>query len=141
MIPPELLAAFRATRFIVHGAEGGPAAGITLRVDQKNPALDRLLAQRGVRGCAFITAWNPGAVRLPAGENARRQAALAAAVRAAGYECWPGEGVGADGFWPAEDSLLILGISRPDALALGRQFGQLAIVYARRGEPVELLIC
>lgn len=132
-----LIEAYRATRFVACV----PGGEIVLRVGERNPDLDALLEQRRVSSCAFLTAWNPGSRLLAAAENARRQAALLAAAGRAGYPYLPGRGIGADGGWPSEESLLILGIARPAALALGRRFGQLAIVCAARGEPVELAIC
>ena len=50
-----------------------------------------------------------------------------------------GEGSDPEGEWPHEPSFLVVGISRAEAEALGRRFGQLAIVYARKGEPPELV--
>jgi len=40
-----------------------------------------------------------------------------------------------------EESLTILGISRAKAQALGRRYGQLAIVFGERGTPPELVSC
>jgi hypothetical protein len=58
-----------------------------------------------------------------------------------GYTAFPGEGIGDDGQWPPERSLLILGIARDDARRLGREFGQLAIVHGEKGGPAMLLPC
>ena len=52
-----------------------------------------------------------------------------------------GHGAGIDGAWPLEISLLVVGITLDDARALGRQFGQLAIVAGRVGEPARLVPC
>ena len=40
--------------------------------------------------------------------------------------------------WVPEDSYLILGIPRTDAISLGYDFGQNAIVVGRIGNPAEL---
>ena len=45
----------------------------------------------------------------------------------------PGEGIGDNGTWPAEQSVLVLGIELEHAVQLGRRFGQRAIVYGRVG--------
>ena len=62
-------------------------------------------------------------------------------MSARGYEAFPGEGVGDDGEWPAEASLLILGMSRAEATALGHAHAQRAVVWGGVGESALLLIC
>ena len=52
-----------------------------------------------------------------------------------------GEGVGEDPKWQPEESALILGISRGEAVKLGRRFGQLAIVAGRCGRSARLIPC
>ena len=101
--------------------------------------LDRLLERHGVDRWAFITAWNPKSIELPRQENDRRQAQLLS--RLANYIVVPGEGVGRDVTWAPEPSLLVLGISRKDAIRLGRAFEQLAIVAGHKGFPARLLPC
>jgi hypothetical protein len=137
MIDPELLSAFLATHFIIVS----PKAEITLRVGERNTALDDLLTAFGVTSCAFITAWNPGSVRLTDAENMTRQVALIAEVRRRGLPFLLGRGQGEDGRWPPEDSILVMGINRTEASALGALFNQLAIVFAESQEAVQLLLC
>jgi hypothetical protein len=103
--------------------------------------LDTLLTARGHRHWANVTAHNPGSVRLAAEENRTRHTRLEADVRARGYEVFPGEGVGDDGEWPPEASLLILGMSRAEATALGHAHAQRAVVWGGVAEPALLLIC
>jgi hypothetical protein len=132
----DLLEAYRRTRYQAQT----PGGRIVLRHGEHSPALDRLL-DAGSPGWAFITAWNPGSnPRLSLDENRRRQKDLEAAL-SQHYRIFGGEGVGDDGRWPAEESVLVLGISREEALAIGRQFGQFAIVAGRRGEPAEVVPC
>src|SRR5438067_2235057 len=137
MIDPTLLEAFRNTRFIVDGPQGE----ITLRVGERNRQLDELLENFGETGCAFVTAWNPGAVKLSDAENNARQNALIAEVQARGLPFLLGRGVGRDSSWPAEASILIVGASRLEAMELGKRFGQIAIVYAKHGESADLALC
>ena len=49
-----------------------------------------------------------------------------------------GEGVGEDPAWPPEASLLILGMRPGQAVKVGRQFGQLAVLVGRTGGPAHL---
>jgi Protein of unknown function (DUF3293) len=137
MVDPGLLAAFRNTRFIVSSGD----KEIILRVGELNQELDDLLARFEAKRCAFITAWSPGAIRLSNPQNEARQAALVAEIERRGYPFLGGRGTAEDGTWPPEDSILIIGIDRPDAKAVGKLFGQIAVVFAGRGKPVELLLC
>jgi hypothetical protein len=59
-------------------------------------------------------------------------------VRRRGLAHHPAIGVGDDGSWPAEQSLLVLGIDKAEAVALGRAFEQFAVVVGRRGGPARL---
>lgn len=90
---------------------------------------------------AFVSAWNPGSLQLPSEENARRARALEEEVgRSWRFE--RGAGVPDDPQdWAAEESLLIHGISRDEAVALGRRYGQNAIVAGAGGGPAELIFC
>jgi hypothetical protein len=54
---------------------------------------------------------------------------------------FPGEGIGDDGVWPPERSVLVLGIEREAALQLGRRFGQRAIVCGDLGGLATLALC
>jgi Protein of unknown function (DUF3293) len=137
MIDPRLLQAFRKTRFIA----STPVGELILRVGEENHELDHLLASFGAMCCAFVTAWNPGAARLSDEENTVRQNALVTGVQASGFQFFLGRGVGEEGNWPPEESILIVGIGRTSALEIARRHGQLAVVFAKYGEPVELLLC
>lgn len=132
-----LFAAYRRTAFQVRA----PGGSLTLRVGQTHAELDDLLAAHQARSWAYLTACNPGSVRLIDGENARRQSALADAVSRFGLPAFEGEGVGDDGRWPPEPSLLVVGITKEAALDLGRRFGQAAIVFGERDSAAELLDC
>lgn len=55
-----------------------------------------------------------------------------------GHPMFSGEGIGDDGTWPAERSVLVLGIERAIAIELGRRFGQRAILCGRLGGPATL---
>jgi hypothetical protein len=130
-------AAYRKTSYFADT----PAGRLCIRIGEAHPILDTLLAARGHRHWTYVTAHNPGSVQLTADENRARHTRLEADVRARGYEALPGEGVGDDGAWPAEASLLILGMPRAEATALGHAHTQRAVVWGSAGEPALLLIC
>jgi hypothetical protein len=130
-------AAYRKTSYFADT----PAGRLCIRIGEAHPVLDALLIARGHRHWAYVTAHNPGSMPLTADENLARHARLEADVSARGYEAFPGEGVGDDGAWPAEASLLILGMPRAEATALGHAHAQRAVVWGGVGEPALLLIC
>ena len=134
---PTLLDAYRRTAFVANT----PSGRLSLRIGQRSSTLDDLLTEQGVTTWAYVTAFNPGSIVLTHEENVARQRELECAVASRGFTAYSGEGVGDDGRWPAESSLLVLGIGRSDAVQLGRRFGQFAIVYGELGREAELLMC
>jgi len=52
----------------------------------------------------------------------------------------PGVGRDPRGEWPAEPSVLVLGISRREAEILGRSYEQNAVVFVERGGAPELVL-
>ena len=137
MIYPFLVKTFQTTRFIVCA----PDREIILRIGELNPKLNELTAKYEAFSCAFVTAWNPGSVRLSELNNQERQTQLMSEVRRRGYPFLLGRGIGESEEWPSEPSILVTGIRRESAEDLGRLFEQLAIVFAERGNPPELLLC
>jgi len=130
-------AAYRRTSYWVEA----PHEWIRLRVDATSEALERFLAARREKCWAFVTADNPGSRPVPPAENALRRADLREAIEGLNRICFPGVSVGDDGTWPPELGFFVLGIEREAALALGRRFGQNAILFGTRGKPVQLLAC
>jgi Protein of unknown function (DUF3293) len=137
MIHPDLLRAFQSTKFIVCG----PQTEIVMRVGERCSELDQLLMASDATSCAFITAWNPGSVRVFETANRVKQNQLIQEVQNRGYAFLHGRGVGEGSGWAPEPSILIIGIARQTAKELGRLFGQIAIVFVEQGKSVELLLC
>ena len=107
----------------------------------RNKKLEALLRRHGTTRWAFITAWNPASVVLDREENDARQATLRRQVETDGFAVITGEGVGEDPGWLPEASLLILGMHPGQAVKVGQQFGQLAVLVGRRGGPAHLVSC
>jgi putative PIN family toxin of toxin-antitoxin system len=129
---PELITAYENAVYVVFADPD-----VTLRVGAPSPALDALLGRHGVHTAAFVTAANPRGVQRSHAENAAAMATLEAGL------AWPfhrGEGRDPEGRWPAEASVLIAGIGRAEAEALGRRLAQNAILFAEKGGPVELVL-
>ena len=112
-------------------------SGALLRIGARDPGLDRLLDGHGVRTAAFVTAANP---RGEARDAVANEAAMAALRASLALPWLPGEGRDPEGRWSAEPSLLVLGISRADAEALGRRLEQNAIVFLERERAPELVL-
>jgi putative PIN family toxin of toxin-antitoxin system len=131
---PALAAAYRDADYVVFGNPD-----LLLHVGEPNPRLDALLEDLDADGAAFLSAANPGSERRAADENLAAAAELERALANANYSRCEGEGRDPNGRWEAEPSLLAVGISRAAAEALGRRFGQNAIVFIARGLAPELV--
>lgn len=131
---PDLLAAYRKALYVVYGAPE-----LVIRIGERNDELDALLEADGLDTAAFLTAANPAGELQSKMENEISCAALHQALADAGYICYLGEGRDPEGDWPAEPSILALGISRHEAEVIGRSYEQNAIVFIERGEPPALV--
>lgn len=135
-LPRQLLSAYLRTSFGVWTPDGE----IILRCGHSSPDIDRLLERAGVSSWAYVTAYNPASRRLSAEENRARHDGLVAEVSSR-FSVLHGEGVGDDGDWPAEPSVLVLGMGREEAARVGSQYGQNAVLVGALHEPAELLVC
>lgn len=124
----DLRTAYLATDFVFE-AQGQRYA---LRVGEQNLQVRDLLASHGVQGAAYITASNPASIALGDVHNTLAMRALWFDLKVSAGASWAVyEGAGQDraGDWPPEPSLMVLGIDRAQAEALGRRYGQYAIVW------------
>jgi hypothetical protein len=129
--------AYLRTTFIAETPNGQ----IEIRPGSSSVALDSILRKNRVAEWAYVTAYNPGSRLMSDEINKRAHETLRRVVSDRGLICFEGHGVGPGGVWPPEASLLVLGLSVDHARALGRQFGQLAIVVGRARESARLLAC
>ena len=130
MIP--LIAAYKNTRYHVFNT------GITICIDENNVLLDALLSKQDAKSWAYLTAYNPFSQTFTDEANDARHRLLLQSVAA--FSSFEGEGKGADESWPPEKSLLILGISKAQAIAIGNEYEQNAIVYGEAGQAAQLLL-
>jgi hypothetical protein len=137
MTVEERFASYRSTSFYVDLGQ----AWLCFRIGERNAALDRLVGALDSREWAFLTAGHPAGRCRAALEEQRAELALLGWVRGRGYPYCHGAGVDDLGCLPPEPCLLVLQIPEPEALALGRRFGQEAIVVGRVGEVPILLSC
>ena len=124
----ELAPAYRHTAYRIRSDPP-----LAVRIDEPNPALDRLLSERGAATWAFITAFNPHSQPKSDSENSAADVRLHETLTAAGYETLAADAVSDDARWPVERGWMVLGISRERACELGREFAQNAVVWGERG--------
>jgi hypothetical protein len=127
---------------------------IQIKIGENCPSLDYLIAQgdypkglasrRAPRSLtdrptwALITAANPYSQPLSERENQRRYQRLSKHLQGLELPLIPAMGKDPTGVWTPELSWLILGITRPKAIAIGQKFEQNAIVYGELNQAAEL---
>lgn len=102
---------------------------VVLGIGEHSPALSALMQQLGGATAAFLTAWNPLSQPTESAENETAAMSLEAALTRRSAPFVRGVGKARNGEWPAEPSILAVGVSKEDAILLGRQFRQNAIVF------------
>lgn len=124
--PPDgaLLAAWRNSEYRVETASDR----LVLRIDQHNPDLAALMQAEGISNAAYITADNPFSRVVSEADNAAARQRLQARLNAEGWRWLPGLGIDPTGDPTGEHSLLVLGIALDDAIKVGREFEQHAIL-------------
>lgn len=124
-ISPALIKAYRQAHYVVEL----PNSPIVIRVGQVTPGLSKLMANENVTTAAFLTAFNPYSEEFNHIDNELAQQQLISDLSALKVSVIHGEGRDANGNWPAELSLLALGISLQDAEILADRYGQNAFVW------------
>jgi hypothetical protein len=138
-LDPALRAAYERAEYVVFGSPP-----VQFRVGEPSEVIEALMAMHRATCGAFVSSANTRGVATP--ENERRLAAFLLRsqtdeLTAAGkYRVFHGEGRDPEGKWNAEPSVLILGIPRAEAEALGRRLEQNAIVWIEQGRAPELLV-
>jgi hypothetical protein len=131
----ERIAAYTAALYVVFGE-----AELVLKIGEPNAGLEALLEAQNAASAAYVTAANP---RGEPRDKAWNEAALDAMKKSLDQRRLryrTGEGRDAQGLWTPEPSVLVFGINRADAEALGRQLEQLAIVFVEKGGAPELVM-
>jgi hypothetical protein len=133
---PRLEADYLATRYEFVGPQGAA----TLRVNQASAALLALQRALAVSRSGLVSAWNPHSEPRSRTDNDAAHARLLACVTALGCRAWPSWHRAPEPRWD-EPGLLLAGIDRESLLALGREFGQHAVLYAGADACPRLLWC
>lgn len=136
LLKAQLAGAYRLARYAITAPNGEISRHIG-RIDVLADA--RLKADCGVASeWAIVTACNPQGKQLDDGENVPRIAALRQRIDGAGVRRLFAAGYDPEGRWQAEASELLCDPPAGFAEALGREFGQNAIVRGRLGSAPEL---
>jgi hypothetical protein len=131
----DLVDAYAATNYVVQASRP-----FVLKIGAHCPELKELLKVSGVDCAAFLTASNPYSEPLSRDENDVRNQSLADALASRGYYTIQGLGTDPSGSWQSEQSVLVLGITKVDAAAFSRRFGQNAVVWCDESATPSLLL-
>ena len=134
-LDPDLIRAYEKADYVVFGEPE-----LVIHVGEPNADLNALLEADSAMSAAYVTGANPHGV--PADEPVGNVMAIAImqSQKEAGYTCYEGEGRDPQGNWEAEPSVLVVGIARAEAEALGRRLEQNAIVFIEKGKAPELVL-
>ena len=133
----ELFEAYKNTTYRVYS----PIGKIDIRIGVINPLLQQLLLNNSSKSWAFITACNPYSFMQNEDVNTLLNTQLEDYLSEKRYVFFKGMGVGDDNSWEPEASFMVLDIRKEDAIKLGRQFKQNAIVTGVIGTFAELIDC
>lgn len=134
-LPPELIQAYRETHYRVEGADP-----FTLMVGQVSAEVLKALAKRGLKSCAFVTAWNPYSISLKPEENTILERRLNLHLNAHGWSHTPGEGVHPSNGWTGERSFVVWGVSETNAREIAEAFQQNAFIWVGDDGIPELIL-
>ena len=132
---PELFEAYKNTTYRVYLPHGE----MDIRIGVMNPLLQELLLSNKTESWAFITACNPYSVMQNVDVNTFLNTQLERYLLEKQYVFFKGMGVGDDDSWEPEASFMVLNIGKEDAIKLGKQFKQNAIVVGVIGKFPELI--
>lgn len=113
---------------------------LEIKIGQANEALTVFLFDNNAFNWAFVSASNPFSIEITEEENNKRHQALVESVQQSGWRQIEGIGKSKDGKW-SERSLLILDISKKEAIKLAQSFEQNAIVFGYFNQNPELVLC
>jgi hypothetical protein len=127
-----LIQAYKNTKYKVFNPN------LEIQIGVMNKDLNELMSKNNASEWAYITAFNPYSKVLTDLENKDRHHELQEVTQS--FLTYEGHGVGTDSSWEPELSLLVIGVSKEEAIILGKKFEQNAIVYGKVDSTPELLI-
>ena len=136
-IDPDLLAIYKKSDYRVHDPAG---VDFVMHIEEYCPALHRLMQREKVRMSGFVSAYNPRSEPRSDLENTMAQERLRQEVMMRGWKFLEGVGEDPGGECAGEPCLLILDISFSDCEALGRSYGQNAVLWSEADAIPRLLL-
>ena len=128
-----IIDAYRLARYRVDGK-------FDLTIDQPNAALGAWHLANGRSCSALITGCNPGSRVCSDAHNRAATTRLETIIRAEGLPFCTTLALDPSAEWPPERGFLIAGLDQTAAEALGRQFGQNAVVWSGGDAVPRLLV-
>ena len=111
-----------------------------LKIDISSKELRILLIELNVKFAAFITAFNPYSQELPLKENRLRNKKLEGKIKSLDLYYIKGDGRCGDSVEVGEESFLVFGLSKKQAINLGMESQQNAIVVSGKNAIPSLLL-
>ena len=111
-----------------------------LKIDISSKELRILLIELNVKFAAFITAFNPYSQELPLKENRLRNKKLEGKIKSLDLYYIKGDGRCGDSGEVGEESFLVFGLSKKQAINLGMESQQNAIVVCGKNAIPSLLL-
>lgn len=125
VLPEELIDKYLATHYQVWI----DASLVILQIGCQSAPLAAMLQATGTRNAVYITACNPASKVATPQENRSAMMRLYERLTCHSNYLYQGAAIDPSGEWPAEESLLAVGIDLSLARKIGSEFGQNAIVW------------
>ena len=135
MISEELISAYKKTDYNVSSSPP-----FTLKIGQFSDELIDLYKLYECNTAAYITAYNPYSKETTGAQNELAQSELERELASRSLIFLLGEGKDTEGRWPAEKSVLILGIDYSTAKKLAVKYRQNAFVWINVDGVPELVL-
>lgn len=124
-LPEELISHYLAAQYQVWIN----ASLVILQIGFQSAPLAALLQATGNRSAIYVTACNPAGELVSLQENQFAMARLYEKLLCYSNHIYRGAGIDPSGKWPAEESLLALGIDLSIAKKIGDKFRQNAVIW------------
>ena len=134
-IKKELLDSYTAANYHVYAVPS-----FILKIDILSKELRKLLIELNVKFAAFITAFNPYSQELSLKENRLRNKKLEGKIQSLDLYYIKGDGRCGDSDEVGEESFLVFGLSKIQAINLGKESQQNAIVVCDTNATPSLLL-
>ncbi|MDA0237777.1 MAG: DUF3293 domain-containing protein [Proteobacteria bacterium] len=112
---------------------------VEFRVNERNRGQSWFFRSQWVTSWAFISAENPGSIRLTERTNAGKSGILLRYLRTRNMKYLLGLGIPDSADWPIELGFFVLNVSSLEASRIGCKFRQNAILFFRILKPIELI--